>query len=105
MSDAPSREVLVFNAALQLPVNERAGYLSESCRDDAGLLRRVAALLEAHERAGTFLRAPIDKSNGSSGTSGPGKSKNGRSELEPPGERCGDHVGRYKLLQQIGEGG
>ena len=56
MSDPPTREVLLFNAALQVPATERAGYLSENCRDDAELQRRVAALLEAHEQAGECRR-------------------------------------------------
>ena len=48
MNDPSDREVLVFNAALELPANERNGYLSETCRDDIELHHRVAALLEAH---------------------------------------------------------
>ncbi len=95
MTDQPSREVLVFNAALQLPPDERPGYLRESCLDDAELRHRVATLLDAHERAGAFLQEAAGRvaSNGE-GT-----------KPEPLGERCGDHVGRYSLLQQIGEGG
>ncbi len=105
MTDSPSREVLVFNAALELPANERAGYLSESCRDDAEILGRVAALLEAHERAGAFLEEPLDRSTVTSPGPAPVELNADRSQLEPPGKTCGDQVGRYKLLQQIGEGG
>ncbi len=97
MTDSPSREVLEFNAALELPANERAGYLSESCRDDAETLGRVVALLEAHERAGAFLQEPPDRATATAPVE--------CSLPEPPGEKCGDQVGRYKLLQQIGEGG
>jgi len=95
MSEPPGREVLVFNAALQMPADERAAFLSETCQDDIEMERRVAALLEAHEGAGAFLR----ETPGSLGANGD------RNELEPPGQRCGDHVGRFKLLGQIGEGG
>ena len=105
MTDPPSREVLVFNAALELPANERAGYLRESCRDDAEIFGRVAALLEAHERAGSFLQEPVDRSTATSPGPAPVELNADRSQLEPPGEKCGDQVGRYKLLQQIGEGG
>ena len=45
--------------ALQLPANERAGYLSETCHDDIELHHRVATLLEAHERAGAFLQTRL----------------------------------------------
>jgi len=94
MNEPPGKEVLVFNAALQLPASERAGYLSKACCDDAVLHRRVLALLEANEGAGAFLQEQV----------GP-RPEPARIQLEPPGERCGDHVGRYKLLQQIGAGG
>jgi serine/threonine protein kinase/tetratricopeptide (TPR) repeat protein len=105
MTDPPSREVLVFNAALELPAEERAGYLSESCRDDAEILGRVAALLEAHERAGAFLQEPPERATATSSGPASVELNAGRNQLEPPGEKCGDQVGRYKLLQHIGEGG
>jgi serine/threonine protein kinase len=103
--DPPTREVVLFNAALLLPANERADYLSETCRDDGELHQRIKALLEAHEQAGAFLDEPLDMSRASSGVASSIASKGHRNELEPDGERCGDQVGRYKLLQQIGEGG
>jgi eukaryotic-like serine/threonine-protein kinase len=104
MIEPPSREVLVFNAALRLPANERAGYLSETCLD-AELHTRVAALLRAHVEAGAFLQEPLDRSVAGSAAPLSRESNGDTSQLEPPGERCGDYVGRYKLLQQIGEGG
>src|SRR5437868_1721635 len=97
MDDRPNREVLVFNAALQLPANERAGYLSQTCRGHIGLHSRVAALLEAHERAGAFLQEPI--------AAAARQANVGRYRLAPAGGISGDRLGRYKLLQQIGEGG
>jgi eukaryotic-like serine/threonine-protein kinase len=94
MSDAMNREVLVFNEALQLPLTERTHYLNEECGDDARLRRRVGELLEAHEAAGTFLEGLTRSMPGSS-----------NEDLSLPGEKVGDRVGSYKLLQQIGEGG
>jgi len=99
MNDPPNREVVVFNAALQLPTGERAAYLSERCHDDPELRRRVATLLQAHDRAGAFLQEPPGRS------AAPSELNGDRSDREPPGETCGDRVGHYKLLQQIGEGG
>src|SRR5947207_5121824 len=105
MNDPPNREVLVFNAALQLPANERVGYLSETCRGDVQLHSHVAALLEAHERAGAFLQEPINRPPAPS-IAGAARQANGdRNQLAPMGKISGDHVGRYKLLEQIGEGG
>ena len=89
---------MLFNSALELPPNQRAGYLRESCRDDAGLQNRVTALLDAHERAGGFLEEPLSRSETTSTAHPPWASNGG-------GESSGDQVDRYKLLQQIGEGG
>src|SRR5438067_9809839 len=105
MNDPPNREVLVFNAALQLPANERVGYLSDACRCDIELHSRVAALLVAHERAGTFLQEPADRPPASAMAVAAQQAKAGRSRRAPAGEISGDHDARYKLLQQIGEGG
>src|SRR5438067_5546254 len=98
MNDPPNREVLVFNAALQLPANERVGYLSEACRGDIELNSRVAALLEADERAGAFLQEPADRPPASSIAAAMRRANVGRSR-QAPGAISGDHVGHYKLLQ------
>src|SRR5256714_2764032 len=105
MNDPPNREVLVFNAALRLPANERVGYLSETCRGDIELHSHVAALLEAHERAGVFLQEPVNRPPAPSIAAAARPANGGRDQLAAAGEISGDHVGRYKLLQQIGEGG
>src|SRR5438105_2059254 len=107
MNDPPNREVLVFNAALQLPPGERGDYLGEACRSNSELRDHVEALIEAHERAGAFLQEPADVPVGSSVAAARGQPNVGPSRpvSSLPGEKCGDHVGQYKLLQQIGEGG
>ncbi len=50
MSDRQRRERLVFEACLDLPLQERASYLNQACGDEPELRNRIAALLEAHER-------------------------------------------------------
>ena len=52
------------------------------------LRRQVEALLSAHERAGDFLQQPVEIG-----------------EAKLIGEGPGTVIGRYKLLEQIGEGG
>ncbi len=93
MNDSPNRDVDIFTEALQKPPRDRAAFLDRACGRDGSLRRRVQALLEAHEDAGDFLREPAS----------------GLPTPEPQGmiagERPGDRIGRYKLLQQIGEGG
>ncbi len=93
MSDQPNREVAVLNAALELREPERAAYLDEACAGNAALRQRVEELLQASDEAGNFLENPAAVPP--SGTI-PGPT---------PTEKPGDKIGRYKLLQQIGEGG
>src|SRR6185436_11413228 len=93
MNGGPDADIAVFTEALRLPLEERDRYLSEACKGDIEFRRRVEALLLAYEHAGDFLGRPAA----------------GRPEWAPQafpaGERPGDRIGHYKLLQQIGEGG
>ncbi len=93
MNDPPKRDVAVFAEALQLPPGERSAYLERACGADEELRQRVERLLKAHDRAGDFLEQPPPEAVM--------ESKLGASA----GENVGDRIGRYKLLQQIGEGG
>jgi serine/threonine protein kinase/tetratricopeptide (TPR) repeat protein len=93
MNDLPDREVEVFTEAIQLPVEQRSAFLEQACKGDLRLRRRVEELLQTHDQAGDFLeqspqKAALDAKSGAA-----------------VGEKAGDRIGRYKLLQQIGEGG
>ena len=86
-------EEAIFKAAFKLKSpTERIAYLKRACGNDADLLARVEALLKAHEEAGSFLESP------------PG-SIGGTLDAPPLTEGPGTRIGRYKLLQLIGEGG
>ena len=82
----------ILGEALAWLPGERARRLDEACGDDAELRAEVESLLEAHEQAGVFMAAPSveESALGDSGS---------------PGEGVGTVVGRYRLLQLIGEGG
>ena len=82
----------VFDAAIELPKDQRAAFLEEACAGEVSLRQRVEALLCAHEAAGTFMESPAQ---GPIPTVGDGSLSN----------QSGERIGRYKLLQQIGEGG
>ncbi len=93
MSDAADRDVTVFTEALQLPSGQRAAYLDVACAGDPELRLKVEALLKGHDSVGDFLEHSPHE------TTAHGKA------ASAIGEKPGDRVGRYKLLQQIGEGG
>src|SRR6267378_299716 len=103
MNPPPNREVALFSAALELPAGERASYLADACADDPALRLRLEALLRVHEEAITFLE---NKEPGAPespvGAEDPGASMRSTGAAS---EKAGDRIGRYKLLQQIGEGG
>lgn len=93
MSDTPDRDVSLFTEALSLREAERFKYLDQACAGNDALRSRVEALLKAYEKSGDFLREPA--------TGLPVETQ----PLIAAGEKAGDRIGRYKLLQQIGEGG
>jgi serine/threonine protein kinase len=98
MSDHDNREETLFHAALQLATpEERAAYLKEACPDDEPLRQRVVVLLQAHDQADASLDKPA--------AGLPARTLVLNPALIQPTEKAGDKIGRYKLLQQIGEGG
>src|SRR5262249_1959974 len=81
----------IFGKALEIPSTaERQAYLDQACGGDLGLRAEVESLLEVQQAARGFFAGPrppcptVD---------------------EPVNERPGTVIGRYKLLEQIGEGG
>ncbi len=100
MNALPEREVAVFNAARRLTAKERAAYLDKACASDAALRRRVEELLQVSETSAHFLEQPaLAEPAAPAGAGGTGRLSVALSE------KPGDQIGRYKLLQQIGEGG
>jgi tetratricopeptide (TPR) repeat protein len=70
---------------------ERAAYLDAACGQDAVLRNRVVGLLQAHEKAGSFLEGPLFNTP--------------TVDTAPNPEQPGSVIGPYKLIQEIGEGG
>jgi serine/threonine protein kinase/WD40 repeat protein len=89
-----SLEEFLFEAALgKSSAAERAAFLDGVCRDNPTLRARLDILLEGHFQAEGFL------------TAGPKKTE--EKPAPPPAEEeaASRFIGRYKLLEKIGEGG
>src|SRR5690349_21191103 len=94
MTPAESREDWIVSHALQRSVTERAAFLDGACADDVELRRRVEARLREQPGAGDSL-APTVTDPQAQGLSVP----------LPTSEAPGNVIGRYRLLEKIGEGG
>jgi len=85
----------LFMELADLADPERTAALVRACGDNATLRNEVEALLRADRSAGGFLSSPTAADARRAATpSGPSSS-----------EAAGEQIGRYKLLEQIGEGG
>ncbi len=92
------REETVFAAALALPAAQRPDFLAGACAGDAALRARVEALLAASAEEAPYLDQPAATRTYAAGEEKPGDT------IGVPTEGPAK-AGRYKLLQQIGEGG
>ncbi|MGA2256845.1 MAG: protein kinase, partial [Thermoguttaceae bacterium] len=92
MASAQLDILAIFGEALARKSDEeRSRYLDEACRTDPQVRERVESLLRAHSDAGGFL-----------GGQSPGRAA---TVDQPITEKPGITIGRYKLLEEIGEGG
>jgi len=88
----PKKEEKIFYEALEKSPEQREAFLKETCGKDQQLYNRVEALLKAHDVDDSFLEnSPMDSEV--------------TVDTAPVREVCGSVIGRYKLLEQIGEGG
>jgi serine/threonine protein kinase len=100
----PVREREIFLGALEYPPGrERDGYLDSACAGDAALRRAVEGLLGDQGHAEGFLEDPALASLRARPSERAGDPGSGVAALVA--ERIGDRIGRYRLLEQIGEGG
>ena len=79
----------IFHEALQRTTQgERTAFLDGACGDDLHLRARLDVLLKAHADAEDFLEEGVRAPDEAAISEGPGS-----------------HIGNFKLLQKIGEGG
>src|SRR5215831_14886849 len=92
MTTDSGRAIEIFTEAIQLPTENRGAFLDRACGQDEPLRRKIEALLRSNDRAEGFLEQPAATIV----------------ESRPralPGEKPGDLIDRYRLVQKIGEGG
>jgi len=83
----------LFNKAVEITdPAARAAYLDNACKGNEKLRAEIESLLGAHEQAGDFLQEP---------GSGAGVTLDSSPRIDGPGTV----IGRYQLLELIGEGG
>ena len=95
MPSSQDHEAALFALAVRKPVSERESFLQAVCGSDKPLRQRLDALLSAHEQPETLLATQADTVRPTI-----------KLDLaDAPDEAVGQTLGRYKLLEQIGEGG
>src|SRR5262245_53826750 len=105
----PNTESIFWGAlALDSP-EERAAYLQRACRGDEALRAQVEELLAADPKVQSFLESPpleaqLPRSQAPATPEGSVDQPPARQD--PAGAQVGALIaGRYKLLEEIGEGG
>src|SRR3954462_10510367 len=89
-----ARAEAVFHLVLESAAADREAPLVQQCGDDAELTQRVRRLLVAHENVDDLLN-----------TEGPYSPEIEAELARLKPEEAGEHIGPYKLIEQIGQGG
>jgi serine/threonine protein kinase len=116
----PRRVKALFNAALDLPNPAgRTAFLERECHDDPELRARLEELLAAYDQPASALERPLAEDPGETSAPEEPPAVTGQGPAPAPGETAGFRLneptpdsligtiiaGRYKLRQEIGEGG
>jgi eukaryotic-like serine/threonine-protein kinase len=97
MPSPQNREAALFVLALEKPAEKRTDFLDGACHGDPALRQRLESLLAAHEAPDESL--PKDKETSAA------KATVKLDLPDAPDEAVGQTLGRYKLMERLGEGG
>ena len=102
-------ESQIFHAARKMALREEQdAYLDEACGNDAALRERIVRLLVAFSRESKFLERPamqLDETNAQCAKDAQRLLADSTDENELDLDVAGVQVGRFELLEKIGEGG
>src|SRR5690242_3481385 len=94
----------LFHQAQGKSATERAAFLQQACGSDADQRQRIESLLAAHDNPGSFMAHPLVDVPATLDMDG--RDRDGSARSRPADDDpVGRMIGRYKLLQLIGEGG
>ena len=89
------KAAMIFERARELNSEAREAFLDEACSGDEPLRAEVQSMIEAHGEQGDFLSEPTNEAVPRSAAT---------FDADQIAEHVGTKIGRYKLLQRIGEG-
>jgi non-specific serine/threonine protein kinase/serine/threonine-protein kinase len=89
-----SQVKVLFSAALEVPIEERAAFLTLESGGDAALLAEVQSLLEAHEKPGAFLDTVTHEFRSQAFAAS-----------STANARIGERIGAYRIVGVLGSGG
>jgi Tol biopolymer transport system component/serine/threonine protein kinase/tetratricopeptide (TPR) repeat protein len=87
----------IFQAALDRAPEQRAAFIVEACAGNASLREHVEALIASHERAGSFIEAPIFAIDAATLIGLPPDAQTG--------SMTGKRIGAYRIVREVGRGG
>jgi serine/threonine protein kinase len=118
MSERLRNAEVIFNEALLIDsAVQRDDFVRSTCGTDATMRAKVEALLAAHRDAGSFLAMGAgsaesaravnisERSHAATLDAGGSSGDSDKATHSPVAEAPGTQIGRYKLLEEIGEGG
>ncbi len=88
----------LYNAALELAVDERMQFLKDACRDDPTLYQEIESLLSYEERDEQFINRPAFEVVAE-------LMADEKVRLFEPDKRVGKTISHFRVLERLGQGG